>query len=204
MSDTNSNIFTYGAHSVDFAKLHPAGQRKLIKGGLAHLLGNEASSKVKAAVDRGDIADTDEAKVAFKASIQSGFITALSDGTIGEHSRGPAKDPFEGLVESIARREVMAMLKTNGLKFGKSEKDTNGEAKPRVVTFANGATRTMGEMVAKHLSNNGADGKANADRIKAEAQRELAARDKAEKAAAKRAAEASAKGGNADPDALGL
>lgn len=186
--------FKYGEHSFDFAKLPPASQRKLIQGGFAHYLGSEQASKVSGYFKDNPEEDTAEARAKMKADLQAAAMAALLDGTVGEHSRGPAKDPLEAIMEGIAKRDINALLKANGLSFTKDPKATKEAPLPRIVTFANGSTRTMEEMVAKRLADHG-------ETIKAEAQKELAAREKA----AKKAAETAAKAPKAEnPDALGL
>lgn len=210
---------TYGSHVVDFAKAPQASIEALLSRGVAHLLGNEQSAKVstwkakealkalqaipgneKAVMPEGkakaDMVATygpsDEAVADYLARLVSEAIADIYAGEIGS-GRGPALDPVEKELRSLIDTHIANTLAGAGIKFAKNRKlPTEDE----VVSFANGTTRTLEEMRANTR-------KAHGDRFEREAQKRIA--DQAKKAAiAKQQAEALAKAGPADAEALGL
>lgn len=176
----------YGNHALDTAKFHPASLDAMVRRGVSHYLGNEMASKVvawsetetKERAKTGAPAITDAEKEAKKNELQLEAIAALEAGTVGQSNRGPRVDPLVAQVMAIARREVIDTLKANNIKPPKGED---------VVTFGDGATRTMAQMVEKRIANHG-------PRIEAEAKKHLAelARkaEKAKKEAAARESKA--------------
>lgn len=154
--------------AIDFASLPAATQRKFVVSGINHVFGNEVSSRVnsffkKAGVDKA-LADkaselgralTDEEKKAIRASVSvtidtespeydetfSSFLNdkweAAKAGTLGE-SRVVSRDPFADKVTSIAREEVLAMLRKGGFWTGKKApgEDETWEMGNATYTFA--------------------------------------------------------------------
>lgn len=194
--------FEYAGHEIDFATLPVASQIAMARRGLVHFLGNEQAAKVSAKANReadlaakafkeanGREATADEA-LAFVASDETkqewklGFIAegvkALAEGSVGMGARGPAVDPVEAEMERIAKRQVTDILKANGIKVPR---------KDEAVTFNDGSTKTMEDMVEGRLAK-------NSDAIRKEAEKAVKDRKRqqdAAKAAAAKAAEAGAK-----------
>jgi hypothetical protein len=176
----------YGTHALDTAKFHPTAIEAMVRRGVSHYLGNEMASKVvawaesenKERAKTGAAPVTDAEKEAAKVAFQTDGIIALEAGTVGQSNRGPRVDPLVAQMQAIAKREVIDTLKANNIKPPKSDD---------VVTFGDGATRTMAQMVEKRLANHTA-------RIEAEAKKhlsELARKaDKAKKEAAARESKA--------------
>src|SRR5258706_6466523 len=157
----------YGSHALDTAKFHPTAIEAMVRRGVSHYLGNEMASKVVAweeAQVKAGTPPSAEAKLAQKEAFQLEAIEALANGTVGQSNRGPRVDPLVGPMQAIAKREVIDTLKANNIKPPKGED---------VVTFGDGATRTMGQMIEKRLASHG-------QRIEAEAKKVLA--DQARKA----------------------
>jgi len=163
----------YGNIALDTAKFHPTSIDAMIRRGVSHYLGNEMASKVVAWAESQNKVRADEATKAGKATYvpvsddekqaqkeiyQAEALVALEAGTVGVSNRGPRVDPLVALMVSIARREVVDTLKANGIKPPKGSD---------IVTFGDGATRTMEQMVEKRLANHG-------PRIESEAKKHLA------------------------------
>lgn len=153
-------ILTYGSHSIDVAKLPEASVVALLKRGLTHYLGNEQTSKLVAARKREGAFDgtTEEA---YKADLVAKAVAALHEGTIGTQVRGPSVDPVEAAMERIARAEINAVLKAKGAKFV-------GKGDDRKVTFANGESFTMNDLIDRRLGN-----EEHSARIRKEAEKAL-------------------------------
>lgn len=185
MSD--SMTVEYGSHTIDFTKAPAVSVLAVLGRGVTHLLGSEAASKVDAyfkrdpakfTADAPKMADTEENRATLKAQFQQGFIDAIMAGTLGVSSRGPAVDPLEAEMESIARKQVLQVLRDNKTKVPKKA--------DQKVKFADGSEYTVQELVERRIAN-----PKFADAIKAEAQAEL---DKKAKAKAKVAKAVSGQG----------
>lgn len=178
----------YGSHKLDTAKFPQSTIDALIRRGLSHVLGNEASSKVVAFTEgrsKNGVSFTDQDKAAKKLEFQLAFIASMAEGTLGQSiSRGPRVDPVEAAEHAIAKREVIDVLRGAGLKTPKSE------AK---VKFADGQEYTMDELVERRLAKHG-------ERITREAAKHVADLDRK----AKKAKEEAAKAGVVTSEALGL
>src|SRR5258708_154846 len=156
----------YGSHALDTAKFHPTAIEAMVRRGVSHYLGNEMASKVVAWVEAENkeraktnaAPVTDEEKDAAKLSFQADAIVALETGTVGQSNRGPRVDPLVAQCLAIAKREVIDTLKANNIKPPKGDD---------IVTFGDGATRTMSQMVEKRLASHG-------QRIETEAKKHLA------------------------------
>jgi hypothetical protein len=178
----------YGTHALDTAKFHPNAIEAMVRRGVSHYLGNEMASKVvawaeseakeraKATPPGGPV--TDAEKEAKKAQFQADAITALETGTVGQSNRGPRVDPLVAQMQAIAKREVIDTLKANNIKPPKGDD---------IVTFGDGATRTMAQMIEKRLANHGA-------RIETEAKKLLADQARKAEKAKKEAAARESKG----------
>lgn len=169
---------TYTTHSVALSKLPPISVHRLASYGLAHLLGNQAASKVVAWQEKEENKGaTDEQKAAAKAEFQAKMLTALADGTIGQHSsRGPAIDPEDAEMERLAWAEVKETLTSNNIKIPK------GDA---VVEFASGEKLTKDDLVDRRIAKHG-------ERLRSEAKASLKAKAKAKEQAKKKVAGQSA------------
>lgn len=163
---------TYDNVSLDFTTLPAKSLEAMLKRGVTHFLGNEQAAKVtgwkaRFAEDNNGAQPGDDEVAAKKAEYRGIAIAALQAGTVGTATRGPAADPIEAEMERIAKREINEVLKKNGAKF-------TGKGDERKVTFANGDSFTMDELIERRLAN--VDHKA---RIEKEAKRALAASAKA-------------------------
>jgi hypothetical protein len=189
--------FNYGTLTIDTAGFHPTALDAMVRRGVAHFLGNEIASKVvgweesenKARAEAGKAPVTDEEKASKKQELQAAGLQALADGTVGQSNRGPRVDPITSATQAIAKREVLDILKANGLKVPKGDE---------AIEFANGQKKTLAEMVSTRVAH-----PEHGARIAKEAARKVA---DDEKKAAKAKADA-AKRDKAQPasaDALGL
>jgi hypothetical protein len=166
----------------------------LIRRGISHLLGNEQSAKVgpesawakgfKAANGRDPSKEDVNAQ---KVLFQKDAIAALYEGSIGTRVSGPKADPLTGEMNSIAKREISDVLRTQGIK-----KFPAGDA---TVTLG-GSSFTGDQLIERRLAKHG-------ERIKREAEKVLSEKNKKAKAAAAAAAMAAEKG-QVDAEALGL
>jgi hypothetical protein len=175
---------TYAGHTIDLTTLPERSVFAMTKRGIGHFLGSEVSSKVNAWAkglvneDKTPREPTADEVTARTAQIRKEFLDALLAGTVGSRASGSAgtartADPVEREMAKIARVEVTDILKAQKLKVPK------GDA---VVTFGNGATRTMAQMIENRLTTaKDKDGRLCGERIRAEA-------EKAVKASAKKTA----------------
>lgn len=154
--------FTHGSITLNTDGLPAVSIAALLKRGLSHYFGNEQAARVSAdianavedarkAADPNDKADAtrDEIKAwrvanpeavkAWADGYAADALKALQDGTIGTSNRGPRADPLEAAINSLAKADVVAMLKARNIKVPKGEE---------VVTFAKGVTRTLAQMIA--------------------------------------------------------
>lgn len=164
-------IVTYGEHTLDFSVLPPKSLEAMLKRGVSHFLGNEIASKVStrkkkhAADNAGAELSADEA-VALRNEFTTNALAALSAGTVGTASRGPAADPVDAEAERIAWSEVQLVLKSNNIK-------ASGKGDERVWEFANGAKFSKDELIERRITN--AEHK---DRIFKDAEKNIKARAK--------------------------
>lgn len=149
MSDTKTNplLITYGTNALDFAALPQSSLVAMLRRGVSHYLGSEQSSKVVAMFDPDKdepVADSSpEAKAKAKADFVAKAIDALIAGTVGVSVRGPSVDPIQTIVNRLARKEVLDVLKASGTKPPKKAEDK--------VQFANGTAFTLAELVSRRL-----------------------------------------------------
>ena len=176
--ENDFDTLNYTTHSVKISALPAISFHRLASYGLAHLLGNQAASKVVAWAEKDENANaTDEQKAAKKAEFQAAMLQALKDGTIGQHAtRGPAQDPEEAEMERLAKAEVVATLKANNIKVPK---------KDEMVEFASGEKLSMDELVERRIAKHG-------ERLATEAKASLKAKAKAKEAIAKKVSGAGA------------
>lgn len=180
------STITYKSHTLDLTTLPAVSVLALASRGLVRLMGSEVSSKVISHFKDTPDAD-DAAKEAFAESCRADLVKQLQDGVLGEGRGGPRKDPIEAEIERLAKLEVKETLKTHGLKFAKQE---SGDP---VVTFGNGATKTLAAMVATRIERHGVELRKRAEKAIADAAR-----------MAKKAAAELPEGAPIDADALGL
>lgn len=182
---------TFGDHTIDTASLPVQSVEALLRRGLSHFLGNEQASKVAGWVKAFEKANpgqtVDEAdKEAKKSEYVKAALQALTDGTVGM-GRAPAISPLEREIDRLARAEVVAVLKSNGIKPPKGDEK---------VKFANGAEFTMDELIERRIEK-------FRDVLTAAAQKKIAADEKRRKAAEADAAKLRADG-EATVENLGL
>ncbi len=142
---------TYGDKSYDFTKLPAVSGEAMLKRGVAHFFGNEVAAKVTAwkkkyETDNAGAMPGDDEIAAKHAEVTADFETKLTEGTVGVSTRGPSVDPVEAEMERIAKREINNILKTSNAKW-------SGKGDERRVTFADGTSLTMDEMVDRRLAN---------------------------------------------------
>jgi len=134
--------FTYGSYEIDTAQFPTATIDALIRRGISHVLGNEAASKVVSADPEKTLSD--EARAAKKVEYQKELLASMIAGTLGvRDARGPRIDPLQNVANSIARREILDILRAKRLKAPK------GEEKLKLGDQA----FTMNELVARRLAN---------------------------------------------------
>lgn len=155
------STITYKSHTLDLTTLPAVSVLALASRGLVRLMGSEVSSKVISHFKDATDAD-DAAKEAFAESVRADLVAQLSAGTLGEGRGGPRKDPVEAEIERLAKLEVKETLKTHGLKFAKP-----ADGSDPVVTFGNGATKTLAAMVETRISVHG-------DRLRKAAEKAIA------------------------------
>lgn len=166
----------YGNIAIDTAKFHPMSIDAMVRRGVSHYLGNEMASKVVAWAEvqtKAGNPPTDEQKQAQKELFQAEALAALEAGTVGQGaSRGPRVDPVTAQIAAITKREVLTILRNQGVKPPKKVDD--------LVTFGDGTTRTMEQMTVKWLAGNdvngsfGQKGLPNEPRIRKEAEKHVA------------------------------
>lgn len=186
--------FNYGDLSIDSSKLSPVGLEALVRRGISHLLGNEQSSKVgpesawaKAFAESNKRPPSKDEIDAQKVELQKVAIQALYDGTIGIRAAGPRTNPLDSEMSSIAKREVLDVLRTQGIKKFPTGDD--------VVTLG-GQSFTGDILIERRLAKHG-------ERIKREAEKLIADKAKKQKSA-QHAAQMAMEKGTVDADALGL
>lgn len=179
----STNTFTYGDLSIDATRLHAVGVDALIRRGISHLLGNEVHSKTnegatwyKGFVETNGRTPTAEEIEAQRVVYRQAAIASLYDGTIGTRVGGPRVDPITAEMNVIAKREIMDILKTQGIK-----KFPTGD---NVATL--GADKFTGDvLMSRRLAKYG-------DRIRKEAEKVVAERARKAKAAQAAAAQVQA------------
>ena len=152
MESIMSLEITRAGQTFDFAKLPQASAAAMLGRGLTHYLGSELSSKVigwsKRFEKENSREPNDAERDAYRSEALAAMVAALEAGTVGTVTRGAAVDPIEAEMEKLARADINAIIKANGLKW-------TGKGEERVVTFADGQTRTMDAMVEKRLADKG-------------------------------------------------
>lgn len=201
-------MIEYGNIKVDETKLSQGNLVAMISRGVKHYLGNEVSSRVGASfradavaawkagnvgteltadqrkvIEGAAIPESDSPEyVARKAKITQEFLDVLLTGEVGVSDRAPSVDPFTAMVNSIVKRDVLAILRSQK---GVDDKPLwSGKADPKndtEFTFAKGK-RTFAEVkdafLAKHQG-----------KVEGEAKKRIEADAKAKAAAEKLAAE---------------
>lgn len=185
-----SNIYTYGAITVDLANLPESSRTAMFRRGLSHYFGSEQSSKVTGQFKpdaegkvKCDLPDTVENRAAMLAEYQAKALDALLAGTVGVSVRGPTLDPIATIVARLAKAEIKTILAKNGVKFPAKAEDT--------IEMPDGSKVTGAQLVSRRLDPNtpaGVDSKgaygpvglAHAERLTKEAKK--IADDQAKKA----------------------
>lgn len=178
-----NSVVEVAGKSLDLASLPSKSILALISRGLTHYFGSEQASRVKAwkdAVLEETKAEPSEDEINVKKLERHDIaMKALVDGTIGVRAVGITLDPLDKIKEQIARQQVADILRANGIKVPK---------KDEAVTFPNGESKAMEDMIKTRLEVNG-------EAIEKEAKKALKARTDAKaaaEAAAKNASEKSA------------
>ena len=172
---------SYGDFQIELTSLPLTSQINLAQRGLAHVLGNEVSSKTVSFIRSKVVAGTDrkasdvtteevkayraanEAEVlAFEATSREALLIEIKEGTLGQ-GRGVSAKPSLSKAETVARaialEELKEILTKSGLKLPTGEKK---------LTFADGQTFTREELISRRLEKHG-------DRIAKEAAKRIAA-----------------------------
>lgn len=175
-------MLKYGDYEIDETKFPPAITQRLLSRAVAHILGNEVSSSVLAWEKR-QIAEAKDIKAdavtdamlqewranptAIEATnvkedeLRQAKIASMLDGTLAVRvSRGPTRDPIEAAARSIAKAEVVAVLKRNGAKFpAKGEVITIGQQEVDGDTLIDRRLANHGEHIRKLAERQVADAK---------------------------------------------
>lgn len=184
-------MLKYAEIEIDPSTLPLVTQVALMQRGFSHVLGNEVASTVVSLIRKaiagesgkaGDVT-TDQIKAfraedpdrisAWETAAENEKLVAMSEGKLGQGKVGTvrqSKDPVAAETAKIAKEEVSAKLRGAGFKVPTGE---------NVVTFPNGDTRTMGQMIEAHLTAHGERiGKEASRRVKAKAQATVAPAEK--------------------------
>lgn len=120
---------TWGEYEYDTDKMPEKSTAILLRAAIGHKLSNEASSAVvshfrqkaaeglegeaaKKAREDAVIPDSDsDAYKAVKADAQTEIWKRISEGTLGESTRGPARDPAEVIRDAYIKGQVIAWLR---------------------------------------------------------------------------------------------
>ena len=174
----------YGDHTIDLASLPSASLLALTRRGLTHFLGNEQASKVSGWIKRrteekpvegqpAPLGAPNDAEIAaYRADKIAEAVAALSAGTIGQRAVGePKASPVDAEVKRLAVAEVMAVLVSNGM----AKSGAKGMKADASLTFNAGTADetvvTFGDLVARRIDKHG-------DRLRTEAEREIARRER--------------------------
>ncbi len=172
MSNPNL-VIKYGDFTADFNTLPEASLVAMLRRGFGHFMGSECASKVTAAFAEDADPKPDVSREVYKAQVQSEMFAKLVAGTVGVSTRGPAVDPIQTIINRLAKAEVVAILKSNGLAWPKKAED--------VVSFPDGRKFTGAELISRKVAKDG-------DRLTKEARKiadEQAKRNKKAEEAAK-------------------
>ncbi len=153
-------MIEYGTFKIDPATLPEVSVNALLRRGVAHYLGNEQASKLASWVEAEEKAGRkpgDAEKAVAKHDFQTAAIEALTKGTIGTRVGGPRGTAIDTVIRGLAKDEVKAVLKHNGLTFPTGEK---------VVEFADGTKLTGSELIDRRIAKHG-------DRLRKEAEAEM-------------------------------
>lgn len=185
--------------TIDITALPDASIKAMLSRGLTHFFGSEVASRVKARADKfaedhkADGTKWGDDEIAQeKATVIGEFLTKLLEGQVGVRAVGITVDPVETIIARLARKSVEDTLRANGIKVPKKDEP---------VTFPNGTTKTMADMVAARLvATNKASGKVYGDEFRKEAELQVKKQAKAKADAEANAAQAA----NKTADELGL
>ena len=159
---------SYGDFKIELAVLPLASQVNLAQRGLAHVLGNEVSSKTVSFI-RGKVVEGSERKasdvtteevkayrsenetvvLAFEAEARAALVKEIEEGTLGQGrstSAKPALSKVDTMARAIALEELKEILTKNGLKLPTGEK---------TLSFSNGDTFTREELISRRLEKHG-------------------------------------------------
>ena len=131
------------------------------KGDEAKVLRTAARRKVKELLDAEEPA-TVARKAEFKLAAQNEKATALYESELGVSTRGPKLSPFDAMVASLAKRDLIAVLKnmdaevTDATGVKSVRKLWSGKADPKPETIIYGE-RTFEDMLAGFTKKNEAD-----------------------------------------------
>lgn len=140
-------VITYGAHTVDFNTVPESSITAMLRRGVSHLFGSEMASKVTAFFDPDQETppeDTAEARAVKKAEFQAEAFAKLIAGTIGISTRGPAVDPFVTVLRKLAKKEIVDILKQNGVAWPKKAED--------IVETPDGSKYTGPQLIDRRLA----------------------------------------------------
>jgi hypothetical protein len=198
-TDTAAFSIDINGQAIDVLALPDASVRAMLSRGLTHFFGSEVAARVKARADKfaednkaaGTVWTADEIAQE-KKNVLGDFVTKLLEGTVGSRAVGITVDPVETIKARLARKSVEDTLRANGIKLPKKDEP---------VTFPNGATKTMADMIASRMvATNKATGKVFGDEFQREAEQTVKKQAKAKADAEANAAAAPSK----TADDLGL
>ncbi len=133
-------MLTIGDYEIDETKIPTNVVNRLLGRSIAHILSNECASNVLGKSRRAIVGKDGDPKSVTEAMLEtyrnanaeqlqkwsdefcSGKIAAIYDGSLSVRvARGPSRDPVEAAARAIAKSEITAVLKTNGLKWPKAD-----------------------------------------------------------------------------------
>lgn len=177
-----ANVIKYGDYTIDADTIPAKSVNALLARGLAHICGNEVSSKVVSKIRSVIGADATKDAVKEYRTANDAKVTewehegitealkSLQDGTVGDRSFGPRGTALDTVIRQVATEELRAALKKGGQSL------PSGKKTVLVATAANpnGEQFTGPELVARYVA-------ANTERLTREANSRMS---KAEKVAA--------------------
>ena len=146
MSNPNL-VISYGDFKADFNTLPEASLVAMLRRGFGHFMGSECASKVTAAFADDADPKPDVSREEYKAQVQKEMFAKLVAGTVGVSTRGPAVDPITTIIHRLAKAEVIAILKHNGLAWPKKSEDT--------ILSPNGDNFTGAELIERRVKREG-------------------------------------------------
>lgn len=141
------NVLKYGDITVNVSDIPETSQMVLMQRGLSHILGNEASSKVKALYDAAFANTTEGQPVDFDRAaelenVRNDLLGRIISGDIAVRATGPRGTALETVMRAIAGERIVANAKKSNVTLPTGKKTIN----------VGGTPMTRAEIVAAHLA----------------------------------------------------